>query len=234
MKLSVIISTYMRADNKTPFFLKRAIDSVFSQTHEDFKIFLIGDRYENQDEINNLVSNYPQEKLYFENLPFAAERDNYKDKWIIWSYGGVNAVNYGVDVALNQGFDLMCHLDHDDYWDKNHLQEISKCISITDSSWVCTKSQYVMNLVYPRYSCNELYCDFTPISEGLIHSSVCMNFRTIPLKYRDLFKETGKKGLPADADLWSRVAKYTKENKLKTTLINKITCFHLDEGYERK
>ena len=66
MKLSVVISTYMRADNKSPFFLKRAIDSVFSQTHKDFKIFLIGDRYENQDEINNLVSNYPQDKLYFE------------------------------------------------------------------------------------------------------------------------------------------------------------------------
>lgn len=35
-------------------------------------------------------------------------------------------------------------------------------------------------------------------------------------------------------DLWIRVSQYTKENNLKTTLINKLTCNHLEEGYERK
>lgn len=234
MNLGIVISTYMRKDNKTLELLKRALNSVFSQTHKDFKIFLIGDRYENQEEINNLVSIYPADKLYFENLPFAAERDNYTDKYVLWSYGGVNAVNYGLDVAMTNGYEYICHLDHDDYWSNTHLEEISKCLQHTNSDWVCTKSKYISDLIYPTYNCSNIYCDFIPIPGGLIHSSTCMNFKKIPLKYRDLYKETGTIGIPADADLWSRVASFVQKNNFKTTLINKITCFHIEEGYERK
>lgn len=234
MNLGIVISTYKRKDGKTPLCLKRALDSIMNQTHQDFKIFLIGDRYEDNDEINNIVSSYPEEKIYFENLPVALERDVYTDKWAIWSYGGVNATNYGIEKSLENHFEYICHLDHDDYWENTHLSEISKCIEINNSSWMCTRSKYVMNLVYPRAFCDSDYCDYTPIREGLIHSSVCMNFKKIPLRYRDIYKITGKRGEPADSDLWIRVSQYTKENNLKTTLINKLTCNHLEEGYERK
>jgi hypothetical protein len=61
-----------------------------------------------------------------------------------------------------------------------------------------------------------------------------MNFKTIPLRYRDLFDETGVVGLPADAELWDRCGRCILENNLKSTLINKITCSHIEEGYERK
>ena len=92
---------------------------------------------------------------------------------------------------------------------------------------------YIRNLVFPFSNCTEIYCDYEPKPERLIHSSVCMNFKKIPLRYRDLFKENNRVGIPSDADMWIRVAKFCKENNLKTKLINKITCFHLDEGYER-
>lgn len=234
MTIGIVIPTYRRLDGKTPVLLKRALDSIFNQTKNEFKIYLIGDKYENEGEIMELISSFPKEKLYYENLPYAAERDNYKDKWVLWSYGGVNATNHGIDLALNDGLEFICHLDHDDFWDKTHLEEISNCIETTNSDWICTKSQYIRNLIYPMIKCSQLYCDFKPISEGLIHSSVCMNFRKIPLKYRDIFKETGKRGLPSDADLWNRVADYCTKNNLKTTLINRVTCFHIEEGYERK
>lgn len=42
---------------------------------------------------------------------------------------------------------------------------------------------------------------FQPKESSLIHSSVCMNFKKIPLYYRDVFEETANIGLPADADL---------------------------------
>lgn len=233
MKLSIVISTYMRKDGTTPIFLKRALDSVFSQTHEDFKLFLIGDKYENEKEVLSIINTYPKEKIYFENLSEAKERDFHQEKWAIWSYGGVNATNYGIEISLKENYDYICHLDHDDYWTDNHLSEISRCINETGSDWMCTKSQYIMGLVYPKVKCNSNFCVYSPVSEGLIHSSVCMNFKKIPLRYRDLYKETGKCGQPADSDLWVRVADYCKNNNLKTTLINKLTCYHLEEGYER-
>jgi glycosyltransferase involved in cell wall biosynthesis len=233
MKLSIVIPTYYRWDGSTLTYLKRALDSVFNQTHQDFKIYLIGDRYEHPNEVESLISNYDQSKITFVNLDVAKERDFYSNKFAIWSYGGVNATNYGVDLSMSEGNYYICHLDHDDEWDSSHLETIKQCIELNNSDWICTKSRYVHNLVFPKINTDELYVDFIPKPETLIHSSVCMNFKTIPLKYRDLFDETGVVGLPADAELWYRCGKYILENNLKSTLINKITCSHIEEGFER-
>lgn len=234
MKLSIVISTYYRKDGTTSKYLKRALDSVFNQTHQDFKIYLIGDRYEKIDEINEIVSSYDNEKLFFKNLEVAKERDFHKEKWAVWSYGGVNAVNTGIEISMSEGNNYICHLDHDDYWSPNHLEIINKCIEETNSDWMCTKSMYVSNRILPTKNTNELFSDYLPASMSLIHSSVCMNFKKIPLKYRDIYQETGKIGLPADAELWERCRMYITNNKLKSTLINEITCYHIEEGFERR
>ena len=134
---------------------------------------------------------------------------------------------------MNNGDNYICHLDHDDYWENNHLSLISECIEYNKSSWVCTKSSYVNTRILPINGSNEKYINFLPKSSSLIHSSVCMDFKTIPLRYRDIFLETGKVGLPTDADLWERCRHYIIENNLKSTLINELTCLHDEEGFER-
>lgn len=236
MKLGIVISTYMRENESTPDLLKRALNSVFNQTYKNFKIYLIGDRYEDNEEINNIVSKYDTNKLFFENLPIAKERDDYKqNKRALWSYGGVNAINYGLLKSINEGFEYICHLDHDDWWLPDHLQEIKNCIIKTEASWVCTKSTHMSeNNFLPKINTQEIYCEFLPKSSSLIHSSVCMNFKRIPLFYRDLYKLTNKVGLPADADLWERTKDYIEENKLKSYFINKLTCRHDEEGYSMR
>lgn len=233
MKLGIVISTYMRKDGSTPKYLTRALDSIFNQTHQDFKIYLIGDKYENINEINNIISKYDKTKLFFKNLDVAKERDFHKDKYAVWSYGGTNAVNIGLDICLSENNNYICHLDHDDYWENNHLYLINECIENTKSDWVCTKSTYVNNRVLPVNGGNEKYIDFLPKSCSLIHSSVCMNFKKIPLFYRDLFEENGNVGLPADADLWERTRLVITQNNFKSTFINELTCRHDEEGYER-
>jgi glycosyltransferase involved in cell wall biosynthesis len=233
MKLSIVTPTYYRSDGSTLSHLKKALDSLFNQTHQDFKIYLIGDRYEHPNEVESLISNYDQSKILFVNLDVAKERDFYTNKWALWSYGGVNSTNHGIDLSMSEGNHYICHLDHDDDWENNHLELINKCIEETNSDWICTKSRYVHNLVLPKINGEEMYINFIPKPETLIHSSVCMNFKTIPLKYRDLFDETGKVGLPSDAELWDRCCKFISENNLKSTLINQITCNHIEEGFER-
>lgn len=234
MTLSVIIPTYYRKDGSTINHLTRAINSIFNQTHQNFKIYLIGDKYENPAEIDELLSNYNKDKIKYINLDFAKERDSYSNKWAIWSYGGVNATNFGIELSLQDNNDYICHLDHDDYWGTNHLEEIVKCINDTESDWVCTKSNYLNHRVLPNINSNDNYINFLPKSLSLIRSSVCMNFKKIPLKYRDIYSETGRVGLPSDADLWDRVREFIISNGLKSTLINKLTCYHIEEGYERK
>ena len=236
MKLSIVISTYQREDKSTPFYLKRALDCIFNQTHQDFKIYVIGDKYEDNNEFFEICSSYDQDKLYFENLPVAKERDKYGKGWALWSYGGVNAINYGIDKSLNDGNSYICHLDHDDVWNPNHLEMINDCINKTDADWICTKSVYLNpNKILPNvYGLENEYIKFLPGYARLIHSSVCVNFKTIPLRYRDIFDETGVVGLPADGDLWERCATHIKDNDLKSYCINTVTSSHNEEGYERK
>lgn len=236
MKFSIVISTYKRDDGKTPELLKRALDSIFNQTYKNFKLFLIGDKYEDVGEIFEIISKYDCEKIYFENLSYAKERDRYQNsnKTALWSYGGVNAINYGIIKSINDGYNLICHLDHDDWWYPNHIEEIKKCIEETEASWVCTKSTYFSEYVFlPKKITNKEYENFLPESSELIHSSVCMDFKKIPLLYRDIYDLTNTVGLPADADLWERTREYIQNNNLKSYFINKLTCRHDEEGYSK-
>ena len=49
-KFGIIMVTYQRGDGKTPEYIKEAIDSVKSQKHKNWKIYLIGDDYDDNDE----------------------------------------------------------------------------------------------------------------------------------------------------------------------------------------
>jgi glycosyltransferase involved in cell wall biosynthesis len=232
-KFSILVPTYQRKDGSTPFYLKRCIDSIFNQDYKNFKIFIIGDRYENNEEFVSICESYDQTKIYYENLPVAAERDKYTDKWLIWKYGGTVAANYGIEKSIEMGYDYICHLDHDDEWEVNHLSSLKLAIEKTDALWLCTKSLYVHGLVYPRINGHDELIPFYPMPESLIHSSVCMNFKEIPLRYRNVYEETGVSGLPGDGDLWLRVSEYLKSINKTGYLVNKITCKHLEEGYEQ-
>ena len=224
----------MRSDGNTPKLLIRALDSVFAQTHKDFKIFVMGDHYENEQELFEICRGYDSEKIYCENLE-VSERDLYAgNAWAIWSYGGCNAKNTSIDRAISQGFSYMCNLDHDDYWETNHLEEINKAIEKTGALFVCTKSTYCGSTHLPRVDGDSEYIEHLPQSGNLVHSSTCINFNTIPLRHVDLYKETGSVGLPGDAHMWEILNKYMSENSMKGILVNKVTCMKEAEGFERK
>lgn len=235
MKFAIVMSTYRRKDGKTMEYIKRAIDSIFNQTYKDFKLFLIGDKFEDDFELIELITQYDSSKIFYKNIKFAKERDVYKEKLSIWSYGGVNAINIGLEYAIDEGFEYLCHLDHDDWWYDNHLQEINNCIELTGADWMCTKSTYNnQNDILPRITSDKKYIEFLPKPEGMIHSSSCFNIKKIPIRYMDIFMIEGVNKLPADAELWRRQKEYIVKNKLKSFLINTISCRHDHEGYEKE
>lgn len=234
MKFAIVITTYQRKDGSTPFFLRRALDSVFNQDYENFMIFIIGDKYEDNQEFIDICSSYNQEKINYENLPFAAERDKYTDKWAIWSYGGCYANNYGIDKSVEMGYEYICHLDHDDEWYPSHLSSLKYGIEKTNSLFLCTKSEYVSGTILPNNNTNTELIPFIPRGGSLIHSSTCINFKKIPLRHRNLYEETGVVGQPGDFDMWERIGGYLSSNSLTGYIINRVTCKHLEEGHERK
>jgi glycosyltransferase involved in cell wall biosynthesis len=230
MKIGIVIPTYQKIDGTTPSLLTRALNSIKNQTHTDYKVFLIGDKYENDNEFVELATSIiDNDKIHYENLLIAVEREKYPiGSHQLWCAGGVNATNWGIEKSISEGITYICHLDHDDYWEPTHLEVINKVLEEMDTSFVYTCSTYMNSGILPRVTVDGGISKSLPHPAGLIHSSVCMDFSKIPIRYRDTFSETGNP-YPADADLWIRVHEYISNKNLNSFLIHCLTCNHLTE-----
>lgn len=229
MKFSVAIPTYDRPDGKTAEYLERALYSVLKQSHEDYKVFLIGDKYENKtyfEEISKSI--IPADKIYSENLSVAVERERYPRGGLpLWRCGGVSALNHAIDKALEQGFEYVCHLDHDDYWHSQHLELINHVVEKVRPAFVYTQSTYFGNKL-PMIESDFAIPNY-PEPSNVVHSAVCINHRIIPFKYRDTFHEIGVPDA-ADADMWRRIKDFCIQNNFGSFLIPRLTCYHPQEN----
>jgi glycosyltransferase involved in cell wall biosynthesis len=232
----IVIPTYHRGDGKTSYYLKRALASIFSQTYTNFKIYVIGDKYEPEEELLDILSLYPKDVVKWNNLPRAYEREKYiNNSEALWCSGGVYATNYGIDKAIADGIRYVCLIDHDDCWRSMHLHVLNKAIQSTRAVWLCTKASLneEASKFLPKKVQSTIISDFLPIPRGLIKSSVCFDAQTIPIRARDVFAETGNT-CPGDADMWERSAIFIKGKRLKSCYINIHTCIHDTEQYVRK
>lgn len=228
--IAVTVATYRRGDGSTPKLLRRALDSVMSQTHMDWHVFLVGDRYDRPQEIQELLQQYPAHKITWKNLAVADERDHCTDPAVLWRTGGVTAFNTAIEEALMAGHAYIAHLDHDDVWEPAHLQEIVQAISLTGASWICTRAQHFDGQILPRLiNCADHIVPFTPVYSSVIHSSVCMDFRAIPLRYRNLWKLNNDQSRASDSDMWERCRRYILDHGLRSVAINRVTCLHQQE-----
>lgn len=234
MKFGIVIATYYREDGGTRDALCATLDSVASQEHSDFKVFLVGDDYENDEEFQYYEKLLPSNKIQTINLPIAIERSRYGRGLELWSSGGVTAYNFGIKLALYQGYSYIAHLDHDDIWKKEHLSTFSSVIDeFPETACLFTSANFINSQVLPRgIEIDGQIRRIAPKPEDTIHSSTCLDFSRIHLRYRDVFHETGK-AYPADADLWARLIPYCETRSLTSMHIAKITCSHLTEGYVR-
>jgi len=244
MKFAVTIATYQRKDGKTPELLKRALDSVFNQTHQDFKVFIVGDDYDNDVEFKEIVSQYPQDKIYSVNLPESYDRLKYKGigsenfefdtKRALWCNGGRTAMNIGIELALHNEYDWVAHLDHDDFWEPTHLELINNVVERYgyECIWITTKATFGPNDVMEVETNGWDVVYHLPRGYNVIHSAIAMSMKRIPLRYRDVYYEDGNM-IPTDADFWDRLGKFIVENGYTGTYINALTCRHDSEGEDK-
>ena len=222
MKLGIIIPTYQT--ERTPFYLKGAFDSIKAQTHQDWKVFLVGDRYDDNEEFERLATMLPPDKITTYNRIGETERDIYKgpigrSNYKLWCCAGIRAKNEGIKIALSEGYDRICRLDHDDHWTPDHLQLISDAFDREDYIIVATMSKHwKLDIVLPKIKKKS----FLPTANDLCHSATCVNYAISPIRPRDVFACEGKP-YPADADMWIRMTNYMVKNKLKGYLVKKIT-----------
>jgi len=227
MKIGIVIPTFRKLDGSTYEHLKRALYSVKEQSHSDYKVFLIGDDYTDNDELIELSKIIDNDKIYVENLPIAIERVKYTGN-NLWATGGGNASNMGIRKSIEEGYDYICLLDHDDYFLHNHLKLISDCIENNNTNFITTKCG-----PFPDIHPTGLYTIYRPISSHLYKLTTCVNFKYFNILFRDMIEETGRP-YPGDADLWNRIkADLISKNEFGI-FINVVTCVRSEEGITKK
>jgi len=231
-KLAIVVTTYYRPDGKTFSYIKNTLQSVFNQTYKNWKIYLIGDNYKDKAEFEQIIKLCPPNKTLPINLPVAVERKRYpKGGEDLWHSGGAHGTNIGIEYAINEGYDYICKLDHDDIYFPDHLETLATAIETTQSPFLYTKSKY-LNGVLPRQNPPELYTNLPPTPINIINSSTCINYRIIPLRRRDPLYFYGRRE-PGDINFYNRVNPWMKQHDLKPVFINKLTVDHFEEGYTR-
>lgn len=221
-KIGVVIPTFRKLDGSTYAHLKRTLESVRDQTYQNYKVYLIGDDYTDNDELMELSRIINPDKIYVENLPVAVERIKY-ERSALWYCGGVNATNIGIKYALSEGVKYICMLNHDDIFYPVHLETVAQCIENTNTNFIATKC-----LTYPPIETDKLYNDYRPQGGRLYIVSVCMNFAY----YQIFMRNTIELGLPnpGDYDLWLQVNAYMSERNEYGIFINKQTCEKIGGG----
>lgn len=232
-KFAIVTTTYQKADGSTHDQLVRTINSVLDQKYENWKLFLIGDRYEDEDEFNRIAGIVPDEKIFKINrLDVTIERDLYPyPSRKLWCSAGGSSRRYGIQQAIDQGFDYICPLDHDDWWRQDHLLRFANAIKKhPDLFFLVSLSQYKKRGRLPPAGFAKPGIGFFPSPEKVVHSSTCIKFSETDIRTRDVFAETGENPVPADLDLWKRLSKWMKDNDKQGYYTGVKTCFKDSEG----
>ena len=233
----IVISTYQRKDGSTLFYLKRTLQSIKRQTYQNYHVFLIGDKYEDEDEFNAFAKELDTDKITTVNLEHAVEREKYASTpYLLWLTGGVNATNVGVDLALEKGISYIAMLDHDDYWTENHLELISLEIKRSNPLFICSVSSHQPNafeiIKLPAIQSNRTVVELLPLMGRMIKSACFVDFSRTKLRIRDAYAATGRKRA-GDGDLWQRLNSEMKSKGLIGKAINVMTCYHDHEGHTK-
>jgi len=191
MKIAVIICTYQRPQNKSKEYLIKMFQMLKNQTYKDFKVFIIGDYYEDNNEFEELCKNYKGD-IYYYNSPIHFRKNYFSIKMNKWCNGGTNSRFIGIKKALEEKYDYYFHLDDDDFWYPNHIDNAVKYIKefpLVD--FMICKSNY-KNIILPREEKkikNKKYNNFIITPCNSVHSSWIINLNTLGEFFSKKFTE---------------------------------------------
>ncbi len=182
MKVSVILTTYNRAD-----MVQEAVETVLAQTYSDFKLYVIDDG--STDSTSNVLTSYRSRLIYL----YQPNR-------------GVSAArNRGIRMSDGE---LVCFLDSDDLWKPTKLarqvaymtKNPNHHICYTDEIWIRRGTRVNPRKIHTKHS-GWIFDKVLPLC--IISPSSVMLRRSV-LDDVGPFDET----LPAceDYDLWIRIA----------------------------
>jgi glycosyltransferase involved in cell wall biosynthesis len=181
MDISVVIPTYNRYE-----VLKRALTSVYEQTHKPKEVIIIDDG--STDETSQIIKTFPDAKYYYQK-----------------NSGVSSARNLGIEKA---NYEWIAFLDSDDEWHAEKLQEHLELhltkpelqMSYTDEKWIRGAKEVKVPKRYRKFG-GDIF------KECLSH---CIIAPSATIIHKDLLARVGlfdeSLEVCEDYDLWLRVA----------------------------
>jgi predicted O-methyltransferase YrrM len=140
----------------------------------NWHIYLVGDKYEDNYEFEEMAKTIPSNKITYINLPIAPERETLKGD-NLHAVGGVNSFNYAHKLALDDKCDYLLHLDDDDSWSPKKIQVLNYVAKqFNNPEFMFHYSTYINKGALPREQVNEIHINnLLPEPANCIHSSYC-------------------------------------------------------------
>ena len=196
MNITVVVPTYNRYE-----VLKRALTSVFAQTHSPFEVIVIDDG--STDKTQQIQQDFPNIKYFYQ------------------ENGGVSSArNFGIEKSSQ---DWITFLDSDDEWHEDKLKEQvlfhndnqNILMSYTDEKWIRDSIEVKIPKKFRKIG-GEIF------EECLSH---CIIAPSATIIHKDLLNAVGnfdeRLEVCEDYDLWLRVAKNHKIGLVDKKLITK-------------
>jgi hypothetical protein len=239
--------TYLRKNGTTKQLLTRALRNLEAQTYKNFKLFLIGDHYNNNDEFEELCKSYKND-IFYKNNEQHYRCYNFSNKSTYWTIGGALALKTGIEKAIEEKFDYYLHLDDDDEWRDIHIEVVVEHIKkFPSASFILTKAKYA-NIFFPRTpEINTFYNNYIPRGEDSVHASHVYKLPLLGNLVLDVInknhilankinnRERGFEGItipPTDATILDNINSMVVTNKIKSLYIPIITVNKVsDQNY---
>jgi hypothetical protein len=226
---TVCLATYKRSNGKTPEMLAKCINSILDQSYKNFRIVIVGDKYETEDDLEQLVSSFRKktknEIILLHNND--VERDHIQDKIKLWYIAGASSMNIGLNYCRKNLYGYYCHIDDDDWWGIDHLRNFAIIYSnFSKVAFVNSVSSYWSEMKLPIIS-NELIFEnnVIPAIGTICHSSISFRSDIIPFDYFTTKNENDITGV-ADGLMLEKIHEFTIANGYTCICTKKLTAYH--------
>jgi glycosyltransferase involved in cell wall biosynthesis len=249
LKIGIVIATH-KIDNSrskymsTPEVLKECLESISNQSYKNWKVFIVGDCYEGDEEIQKVMKECVGSQYEYHNLSSPGERDTdipANEKKIT---RGSRAWNKGISMAESAGMDIIAKIDHDDKWKPNHLISLAKAYTqYPKAAFVYTKSAKKpvgggtskKILYYPNGVNIKSVEEDNHFAQAGNASHSAVSWRLLPgikgIRYRDAAQQKSTEPkrtsvMPVDADIYSLIKARIKDKEYNYVYVPELTSLY--------
>jgi len=236
---SICITTYKRPCGSigkcnfqsTSQFLTRCIDSILTQTYQKYRIIVVGDKYEDLQELKSIIDKFRRltsnEIILIQNE--STERDYIMNKNKLWRIAGSSSMNVGLNYCRTNNYIYYCHLDDNDWWEPDHLETFAKIYTnYIDVVFVNSMSTFDGKQITTDISDKFVFkCNIMPREHEhqVCDSSISFRADIVPFNYFTT-KNEDEITLPANAMMLNNIHNFIIDSDGSCICTKKFTCHH--------